>query len=60
MIKFFLYIFFCFSMAFGQKNQSPNVLFIAVDDLKPTVKSFGDEIAITPNLDFLSRSSTIF
>ena len=60
MIKFFLTIFFCFSIAFGQKNPSPNVLFIAVDDLKPTIKSFGDEIAITPNLDFLSRSSTIF
>ena len=60
MIKFLLGIFFCFSTAFGQKNQSPNILFIAVDDLKPTIKSFGDEIAITPNLDFLSRSSTIF
>ena len=54
--------FFCFFLAifFSQSQQAPNVVFISVDDLKPTIRSFGDEIAITPNLDHLSRSSTIF
>jgi iduronate 2-sulfatase len=37
-----------------------NILFIAVDDLKPLINSFGDKKAITPNLDKLAKSSTIF
>lgn len=40
--------------------QQPNVIFIAVDDLKPTIGSFGDAFAVTPNIDFLSKKSTIF
>ena len=38
----------------------PNVLFIAVDDLKPTIGAFGDEVARTPNLDRLSQRGTAF
>ncbi len=38
----------------------PNVLLILVDDLKPTIRSFGDEVAITPNLDRLARSGVRF
>lgn len=41
-------------------QEAPNVLFIAVDDLKPSIRAFGDRIAITPNLDFLARESSIF
>ena len=42
-------------------SQEPlNVVFISVDDLKPTIGSFGDEMAITPHLDHLARFSTIF
>ena len=54
--------FFCYFLViiYVQSQQTPNVVFISVDDLKPTIGSFGDEIAITPNLDYLSRSSTIF
>ena len=54
--------FFCYFLViiYVQGQQTPNVVFISVDDLKPTIGSFGDEIAITPNLDYLSRSSTIF
>jgi iduronate 2-sulfatase len=37
-----------------------NVLFIAVDDLKPYIGAFGDSYAITPNLDALAKTSTIF
>ena len=57
-----LFYFFCYFLVifYVQSQQSPNVVFISVDDLKPTLGSFGDEIAITPNLDYLSRSSTIF
>lgn len=35
-------------------------MFIAVDDLKPTIRSFGDAYAITPNMDMLARKSSLF
>ena len=38
----------------------PNILFIAVDDLKPTIGAYGDTMAETPYLDALSRRSTLF
>ncbi|MGD1998215.1 MAG: sulfatase-like hydrolase/transferase, partial [Flavobacteriaceae bacterium] len=59
-MKLIFSLFFCFSLAIGQQNQKPNVVFIAVDDLKPTIRSFGDDYAITPNMDFLARKSSLF
>ena len=38
----------------------PNVLFIAVDDLRPTLGCYGDEVAITPHLDALAARGTTF
>jgi iduronate 2-sulfatase len=38
----------------------PNVLFIAVDDLRPALGAYGDSIAITPNIDRLARSGATF
>ena len=38
----------------------PNILFIAVDDLKPTIGAYGDTLAETPYLDELSSRSTLF
>jgi arylsulfatase A-like enzyme/GH35 family endo-1,4-beta-xylanase len=35
-------------------------VFIAVDDLKPTIRSFGDAFAVTPNMDMLARKSSVF
>lgn len=37
-----------------------NILFIAVDDLKPDINSFGFKEIKTPEIDKLSKSSTIF
>jgi iduronate 2-sulfatase len=37
-----------------------NVLFIAVDDLKPNIGSFGFKEIKTPNIDKLSEVSTVF
>ena len=45
---------------YTQAQEKMNVLFIAVDDLKPSIGSFGDEFAVTPNIDELSKSSTVF
>ncbi|MCF8380582.1 MAG: sulfatase [Bacteroidales bacterium] len=41
------------------KKQTPNILFIAVDDLKPNLGCFGDDLAITPNIDRLAANGTI-
>ncbi len=40
--------------------ERPNVLFIAVDDLKPTIGCYGDDLAVTPNLDRLAARGTLF
>jgi iduronate 2-sulfatase len=38
----------------------PNVLFIAVDDLRVSLGCYGDPLAITPHLDRLARESRVF
>ncbi|MDB4293496.1 sulfatase [Maribacter sp.] len=37
-----------------------NVLFIAVDDLRPELGAYGSEIAITPNIDALAGGGLLF
>lgn len=38
----------------------PNVLFIAVDDLRPQLGCYGDPVAITPNIDRLAQMGVVF
>ena len=38
----------------------PNVLLICVDDLKPTIASYGDPVAKTPNIDRLAKRGVLF
>lgn len=38
----------------------PNVLFVSIDDLRPTMGAYGDTTAITPNLDQLAREGITF
>ncbi len=40
--------------------ERPNVLFIAIDDLRPALGCYGDETAVTPNIDRLARRGTLF
>ena len=40
--------------------ERPNVLFIAVDDLKPTLGCYGDAVANTPNVDRLAAGGATF
>ncbi len=40
--------------------QKRNVLFIAVDDLKPLIGAYGDDLAITPNMDRLAKMGVTF
>lgn len=44
----------------AQQKQKPNVLFIAIDDLKPILGCYGDEIVKTPNIDRLAKMGTVF
>ena len=39
---------------------APNVLFVIVDDLRPALGCFGDERAITPNIDRLAADGMVF
>lgn len=41
-------------------SERPNVLFIAVDDLRPELGCYGSPIAMTPNLDGLARGGLLF
>ena len=42
------------------KKEYPNILMILVDDLKPALGSYGDAVAISPNIDKLAASSLQF
>ena len=43
-----------------QITERPNILFIAIDDLKPTIGVYGDTYAQTPHLDNLGTTATVF
>jgi len=49
-----------FSTSVFSADKQPNILFIAVDDLKPIIASFGDSKVLTPNIDRLASQSTQF
>lgn len=43
-----------------EQVQKPNILFIAIDDLRPELGSYGSEIAVSPNLDKLASQGLQF
>ena len=61
-LKYFLFsnLLLLSLLIYSQENNKPNILFISIDDLKPTIGSFGDDFAVTPNIDKLSETSTVF
>ena len=42
-----------------EQSDRPNVLFIAIDDLRPALGCFDDKVAITPNIDALASRSCL-
>jgi iduronate 2-sulfatase len=38
----------------------PNILMIIVDDLKPAIGAYGDDFAVTPQMDRIAANGTIF
>lgn len=57
---FFLGSMFQVNPLLAQKSSKPNVLFIAVDDLKPILGCYGNKIVKTPNIDRLAKMGTVF
>lgn len=52
----------CFALSTGLLHAAdrPNILFIAVDDLRPELGCYGSPIAVTPNLDALAGGGLLF
>jgi arylsulfatase A-like enzyme len=46
--------------SFSQKAVKPNILFIAVDDLKPILGCYGNTLVKTPNIDRVAKMGTTF
>lgn len=44
----------------GLSASQPNILMIAIDDLKPTLGSMGDKLAVTPHMDRLASEGLTF
>jgi iduronate 2-sulfatase len=43
-----------------KEREKPNVIFISVDDLRPSIGAYGDIRAITPNMDRLAEQGVLF
>ncbi|MGJ8639544.1 MAG: sulfatase [Opitutaceae bacterium] len=54
----------CYSHAMAKtpatSSSKPNILFIAIDDLRPELGCYGSEIALSPNLDRLASQGLLF
>ena len=42
------------------KNQRPNVLMICVDDLRPDLACYGNDLIVSPNIDNLASNGCLF
>ncbi len=49
-----------FSAETKAQNKKKNILFIAIDDMKPILGAYGDDFAISPNIDKLADQGVVF
>lgn len=63
-MKYLTFAIALFALAVGSalaaENNRPNVLFIAVDDLRPELACYGKEKMHTPNIDRLAKTGVLF
>lgn len=67
-IKFIFLVVFCVLFSCSGESESenkntsnsPNILFIAIDDLRPELGCYGSEHIKSPNIDKLAESGTLF
>ena len=58
-----LFFFTCFLLSGCQEEKQPkkpNVLFISIDDLRPSLGVYGDPIAISPHIDQIAAEGITF
>lgn len=51
---------FSASKSSAASSSKPNILFIAIDDLRPELGCYGSQIAVSPNLDKLAQDGLLF
>ena len=57
---FLLGLLAAFLPSHAQQAKKPNVLFLAIDDLKPMLACYGEKQVHSPNIDRLARMGTLF
>lgn len=60
MKKVFAAVLFGSLAAWTHAADRPNILFIAIDDLRPELGCYGSELAKSPNLDALAKNGLLF
>ena len=60
LISLLLLVIACESERQVSKLKTPNVLFIAVDDLRPELGIYGNQVVKSPNIDQLAREGSFF
>lgn len=56
----YFFVFFAILALESSGQERPNVVFIAVDDLRPELGCYGNDVVISPNLDQLASQGTVF
>jgi hypothetical protein len=51
---------FCLFVLFSAFESKDNIMIIVVDDLRPALGCYEDEMAYTPNIDTLAKNSMLF
>lgn len=60
MSKLIIYICLWLLPMFCSAQNRPNIVFIAIDDLRPELGCYGSKIAITPNMDKFAKMGLMF
>jgi len=59
-LAFFTWTLCAVTIAAWGNTVQPNVVFIVVDDLRPSLGCYGDAQAYTPNIDAFAERSVVF
>lgn len=59
-IAFTVVLWMAAAVCVAQSPARKNVLFIAIDDLRPALGCYGDKLAITPHIDQLAAKGMVF